>query len=297
MTALLALDLGTVTGYAVSVSPGSIVSGVWNNKGGRYEGGGMRFLRFRSHLDEIHRAAPVDVVYFEEVRRHIGTDAAHIYGGMLATLTAWCEEMKVPYEGVPVGSIKKFVAGKGNASKDDVLAAVRSLGYQPKDDNEADAIALCIMKRPGGRGVMNDSSTLTLDDLVGEHFLDGVDGYVEKVKIYGSQFEDSSVIRFRLDGVVYVAFENPSDGYRSSMDRLVVSPSREMTNTFPAIRVVARKKAEDVWGRNNVEKNDVLELIDAVTGMVVLEVGTRNTDDYYPAFVSAFSPENMAVNQ
>jgi len=146
---ILALDLGTVTGYALSPTPGSLVSGVWNNKGGRYEGGGMRFLRFRQHLDEMHKMAPFDVVYFEEVRRHIGTDAAHIYGGMLATLTAWCEaqEPKIPYQGVPVGTIKKSLVGKGNATKHDMIAGVNALGYATADDNEADAIAIALWAR------------------------------------------------------------------------------------------------------------------------------------------------------
>jgi len=48
----------------------------------------------------------------------------------------------VPYEGIPVGTIKRHVAGKGNASKDEVIAAVRALGFEPEDDNEADALAL-----------------------------------------------------------------------------------------------------------------------------------------------------------
>ena len=84
----------------------------------------------------------INALYFEEVRRHVSTDAAHAYGGFLATLTAWCEHHQVPYQGVPVGTIKKHATGKGNASKDDVLSAMRALGHAPADDNEADALAL-----------------------------------------------------------------------------------------------------------------------------------------------------------
>jgi len=146
---LLALDLGTVTGFALSPDYGSVVSGTWNNKNSRFEGGGMRYLRFRGHLDEIYAASPFSIVVFEEVRRHRGTDAAHVYGGMLATLTAWCEghDPNIPYEGVPVQAIKKYVTGRGNADKGAVIAAVVALGYKPADDNEADAIALLLLKR------------------------------------------------------------------------------------------------------------------------------------------------------
>jgi Holliday junction resolvasome RuvABC endonuclease subunit len=83
-----------------------------------------------------------DAVYFEEVRRHAATDAAHVYGGLLATLTAYCEEKKCPYQGVPVGTIKKHATGKGNASKQQMIAAMKAKGHSPADDNEADALAI-----------------------------------------------------------------------------------------------------------------------------------------------------------
>ncbi len=81
---------------------------------------------------------------FEEVRAHAGTDAAHIYGGFLGMLTAWCEEHEVPYEGVPVGTIKRYATGKGNADKTKMVAVIRARGFAPADDNEADAIALLL---------------------------------------------------------------------------------------------------------------------------------------------------------
>jgi Holliday junction resolvasome RuvABC endonuclease subunit len=133
----LALDLGTKTGFAWGAGK-VLQSGTVNFANGKYDGAGMRFLKFRRFLDGFR---PERVAY-EAVRRHIGTDAAHIYGGLMATLTAWCEEHKVPYEGVPVQTIKKFATGAGNAGKEDVIAAVREWGFKPKDDNEADAIAL-----------------------------------------------------------------------------------------------------------------------------------------------------------
>jgi Holliday junction resolvasome RuvABC endonuclease subunit len=102
----------------------------------------MRYLRFRNWLDDLNYNREITSVYFEEVRRHIGTDAAHVYGGFLGTLTAWCEDHKLPYQGVPVSHIKRQVTGKGNASKQEVIEAVRALGYRPKDDNEADALAI-----------------------------------------------------------------------------------------------------------------------------------------------------------
>jgi Holliday junction resolvasome RuvABC endonuclease subunit len=102
----------------------------------------MRFVRFHAWLNEMMAAGVPDAVYFEEVRRHLGVDAAHVYGGFLATLTAWCESNGVPYQGIPVGTIKKHATGKGNAGKDQIIAAMREKGHAPRDDNEADALAL-----------------------------------------------------------------------------------------------------------------------------------------------------------
>lgn len=136
---------------------------------------------------------------------------------------------------------------------------------------------------------MTELKTIELDSLVGEHVLDGVDLLNERVKIYGENFEDASVIRFRLDGVVYTAIEDPDDGYRSSMEKIYAEKG-EIKNAFPPVKITARKKPDDG------QTNDTLELIDAVTGKVIVEVGTDNTDDYYPYFVSAFWPENMVTN-
>lgn len=141
--ATLALDLGTSTGWALLTADGRTVSGTESFKPGRFEGGGMRYLRFRRWLTELKGTTEgLEAVYFEEVRRHIGVDAAHAYGGFLATLTAWCEHHSIPYQGVPVGTIKRHATGKGNADKAAMLAAARARGHTPADDNEADALAL-----------------------------------------------------------------------------------------------------------------------------------------------------------
>ena len=142
-TTILALDLGTQTGWALACRDGSITSGSQSFKPQRFEGGGMRFLRFKRWLTDIKQCNDgIDQVVFEEVRRHVGVDAAHAYGGFMGQLTAWCEHHQIPYQGIPVGTIKKHATGKGNASKDEMVASVRARGHAPADDNEADAIAL-----------------------------------------------------------------------------------------------------------------------------------------------------------
>jgi hypothetical protein len=150
---ILALDLGTTTGWALRSANGPVAHGFVSFKSQRFEGGGMRYLRFGRWLaDMLSLSGPqsdsqtnltgIGAVYFEEVRRHLGVDAAHVYGGLLATLTAWCEHHQIPYQGVPVGTIKRHATGKGNAGKAEVIAAMKALGHPVTDDNEADALAL-----------------------------------------------------------------------------------------------------------------------------------------------------------
>ena len=152
LPSILALDLGTTTGWAAQgANSGRIYSGTISFRQSRYEGGGMRYLRFADWLSANfanqltvmnESLKPLSAIYFEEVRRHAGTDAAHVYGGMMATLTSWAEQRGIPYQGVPVGTMKLHATGKGNASKAKVIEAVKAKGYNPADDNEADAIAL-----------------------------------------------------------------------------------------------------------------------------------------------------------
>lgn len=132
---------------------------------------------------------------------------------------------------------------------------------------------------------------MQLSDLKGRHVLSGVDFSEEEFKDYCGDLENSNVCRFRLDGVVYSAVEDPVDGYRSCMRDLFVSESGQMKNTFPDHEVVGRYIDKDGY-----DQCDILELIDVETGNVVLRIGTESTDDYYPYFVAEFVPESLSVN-
>ena len=143
--ALLALDLATTTGWALRPADGAITSGTVSFRPSRYDGGGVRYLRFRAWLEGFASdAGAIGAIYHEEIRRHLSTDSAHVHAGLLATLTSWCEQRSIAYQGVPVGTIKRFIAGKGNADKAAVIAAVKARGFNPADDNEADALAILL---------------------------------------------------------------------------------------------------------------------------------------------------------
>ena len=84
----------------------------------------MIWLRFRSWLQEINETSGgVAVVVFEEVVAHRGVAASHCYAGFLAHLTAWAEANRIPYQGVPIGTIKRHVTGKGRLAdvRDEII--------------------------------------------------------------------------------------------------------------------------------------------------------------------------------
>jgi hypothetical protein len=132
---------------------------------------------------------------------------------------------------------------------------------------------------------------MELKDLVGKHILSGVDMNNESIKQWGNYFEDCQVINFVLDGITYTAIEDPDDGYRSTMRKIVTS-DKVVSNIFAGQEVLAKMRENDRY-----QENDILDLVDVVTGKIVLSVGTGNTNDYYPYWVAEFTPENMGVNE
>ena len=109
----------------------------------------MRLLRFERHIQEALQS--VNLIAYEEVRGHLGTDAAHIYGALTGELQKQGETRGIPYYGVPVATIKKFATGKGNADKNAMIAAGTALWGQslPHDETDARFIALFAAKEYG----------------------------------------------------------------------------------------------------------------------------------------------------
>jgi Holliday junction resolvasome RuvABC endonuclease subunit len=136
---ILALDLGTKCGYASSYG----ASGVLNLKPTTHESAGERYRKFKDWLF-VTLQASFDLVVYEEVHAHIGVEAAHVYGGLVAVLQTACLETNTEYKGVGVQTIKKHATGNGNAKKDDMVitATLKFPKVNVIDDNHADALHL-----------------------------------------------------------------------------------------------------------------------------------------------------------
>jgi hypothetical protein len=131
-----------------------------------------------------------------------------------------------------------------------------------------------------------------LKDLVGEHELSGVDRGVLRLAPDNRYWEDNAnALLFVLDDVAYRAVEDPQDGYRSCLNSIEVVDASLLTTRFKPHRVVVSYIDKDV------DPADLLRFTDVVTGAVVLEVGTRNTEDYYPWFVAEYDPTGLAANK
>ena len=122
---------------------------------------------------------------------------------------------------------------------------------------------------------------MELKDLIGLHELSGVDTTIEG---------DAEVVRFVLDGKTYKATEDPNDGYRSYLKELEVT-DEVTSNNFPPQKVLGKMKGDDTH-----LVHDIIQFIDVITSKIVLEVGTDESDSYYPYCVLYWSPENLACN-
>lgn len=150
-SALLALDLGTDTGWALRRGTGAVDYGTVSFSPARSDRDGLRFLRFRSWLHDLKRRLDVsgetlELIRYERVDfvRPGQVYAAHVYGAMWGTLTAWAEHHGIPYQGVAVSTLKKAVTGHGFSPKDAIIREIRRRGFDVQTSHEADALGLLL---------------------------------------------------------------------------------------------------------------------------------------------------------
>ena len=101
----------------------------------RYDGGGVRYLRFAPAGSKAWRrtqgaSARSITKKLEDISARIARATSMAVCSPRSRLGA--NRTRIPYQGVPVGTIKRFIAGKGNADKDAVIAAVQEPGLQPR---------------------------------------------------------------------------------------------------------------------------------------------------------------------
>lgn len=138
---ILAIDPATKCGWAYTIG-GRVEYGTKDFSNSQWHGAGMPFLRFQKFLLETLHKSSFHLIAYERVERHTSTYAAHMYGGWKSSIQLVGEKLEVPYTGYTVQDIKKFWTGKGSAKKDAMINEANKRGFNPPDDNAADALAI-----------------------------------------------------------------------------------------------------------------------------------------------------------
>lgn len=124
---LLALDLGTKTGYAATNGPTSFACGTWilakkeeitaARKLRMDRRCDPRFLTLLWKLKLLHSAIPLDYILFEDVQFSSTTMQTQLWTAFRSAV--WCmTEFGIQVDCVPVGTLKKFATGNGGATKE-----------------------------------------------------------------------------------------------------------------------------------------------------------------------------------
>jgi len=147
MSAVLALDLGMTTGYAHQIDDRR-KSGTINLRGTKKApmSYGASLYLFAQRVRDFVTACdgePVTICY-EDVRRHLGTRAAHVYGALEGQLhyIAHEEAPQITLKTYSVQQIKQRATGRCVAGKDEMLAAAKMRWTWCKTHDEADALWL-----------------------------------------------------------------------------------------------------------------------------------------------------------
>jgi Holliday junction resolvasome RuvABC endonuclease subunit len=142
-------EYGIVTGGTwILASPKEITA---QKKAGLDRCCDCRFARLQSALTAL---GTFDVCYFEDVQFSVSTQQTQLWASFRCVVTLLYPE--VTLVAVPVGTLKKFATGSGNAKKEQMAAALvggimvaneKGDGFRAMDDNEVDARHLLNLAR------------------------------------------------------------------------------------------------------------------------------------------------------
>jgi len=147
-------------------------------------------------------------------------------------------------------------------------------------------------------------ATIDLSHFDGLGLLSGV--WFTTARLDSSDWEDSQCVYFMLDGVIYIVREDPNDGYRSTCRDVLIDNTHLPVNIWQPPEEVMCKYIEDKKDSLVPEEYrddqydygvELVEIVSVKTKKIVLMFGTDHVEDYYPAYVANFTPENMGINE
>ena len=140
---ILALDISSHTGYAVFDDGKLVDSGTWHLDAEDYAEKADQLsenfcgIIFKDQNPEIH----IDAVIFEQPMQY-KFGSSYLTTGLQFYLhhIAWIWD--IPRYEISPTKMKKHITGKGNSTKQEVMNAIRELGYKPQSFDEADSIGI-----------------------------------------------------------------------------------------------------------------------------------------------------------
>ncbi|WP_082889788.1 crossover junction endodeoxyribonuclease RuvC [Achromobacter ruhlandii] len=140
---ILALDLGTKTGFALRRRDGAMRYGTVDFTPRKSWTPGQRWARFRGWLADTVATFQIDAVVYERVVfGHSSAASSDVYGGFKALVELAADTHSLTLSSVAVPTVKKHFTGSGRADKEPMLAQAKARGFSPDSHNAADALAI-----------------------------------------------------------------------------------------------------------------------------------------------------------
>lgn len=129
---ILAIDLGTTTGWAIREGNGKLAAGSQllaterqlaaqrKIRGDRR--GDMRILALWEFLEDMDETEPFDTIVFEDVQFVRSTAQAHLWASFRTTIWLYAHLHSLTVECLATGKLKIFATGCGSATKEMMAA-------------------------------------------------------------------------------------------------------------------------------------------------------------------------------
>jgi hypothetical protein len=149
MSNILALDFGEHLGWATSYGNDKIASGVSYMGHEKNNVAAIRYLNFKVWLYAWGGEPLIDHIVYE-LPLNINKRTKELCINFAGIVQTYLHNVNGKYEEIPPKSMKKWLCGTGNASKEDVMKEVsQRIKRQISNEHEADAIALLLYTMKG----------------------------------------------------------------------------------------------------------------------------------------------------
>lgn len=125
----------------------------------------------------------------------------------------------------------------------------------------------------------------------GKHFLSGVSMVSFNDKMTDEYLDG---ILLTIDGINYIAYTDPNDGWRSY--GCFEETTMKQKFTFPKQVINVEVTKENYADESGWNINREFMTFTNDNGDIILKIGTDYTDTWYPMAISEYYPQNLPIN-